>query len=206
MALSRGSIFGNGWNAIKYRPYPAASVSEGHVQRISVRWEIPSCVDFHGIIKDDRFRSRKPSTNFRVPKWKKRTQFAWTKPLFFVFSWKSTRHEISQRNRNPLYLDEPTLLSLSIEEQPEQCHVRCFFENTKVLICQTRFCTREPPLVSHTTAAFCSLSFPERQRKKNAQCVPAHTWKLSFGSYVIVYWLTYSTKTDAAIWKICLYL
>ena len=37
-----------------------------------------------------------------------------------------------------MYLDEPTLPSLSIEEQPEQCHVRCFFENTKVLICQTR--------------------------------------------------------------------
>ena len=83
-----------------------------------------------------------------------------------------------------MYLDEPTLPSLSIEEQPGQCHVRCFFENTKVLICQTRFCTREPPLVSRTTAAFCSLTFHKHQRKKNTRCVPAHTWKLCFGSYM----------------------
>ena len=96
---------------------------------------------------------------------------------------------------------------LVIEEQPGQCHVRCFFENTKVLICQTRICTREPPLVSHTTAVFCSLTFRECQRKKNARCVPAPTLnKLSFGSCVIVYWLTYSTKTNAAIRKICPYL
>ena len=40
-----------------------------------------------------------------------------------------------------MYLAEPTLPSFLIEEQPGQCHVRCFFENTKVLICQTRFCT-----------------------------------------------------------------
>ena len=64
------------------------------------------------------------------------------------------------------YLDKPTLPSFSTEEQPGQCHVRCFFENTKVLICQTRFSAREPPLLSHTTAAFCSLTFREGQRKK----------------------------------------
>ena len=62
-----------------------------------------------------------------------------------------------------MYLDEPTLPSLSIEEQPGQYHVRCFFENTKALFCQTRFCTREPPLVNHTIAAFCLLTFRERQ-------------------------------------------
>ena len=48
---------------------------------------------------------------------------------------------------------------------------------------------------------FCSLTFHECQRKKNARCVPAPTWKLSFGSCV-VYWLTYSTKTDAANMKL----
>ena len=77
-----------------------------------------------------------------------------------------------------MYLDEPTLPSFLIEEQPGQCHVRwVFFENTKVLICQTRFCTRELPLVSHTTAAFCSLTFCERQSKLD----------VSLGSYLLAH-------------------
>ena len=81
-----------------------------------------------------------------------------------------------------MYLDEPTLPSFSIEEQPGQCHIRCFFENTMVLICQTRFWSREPPLVSHTTAAFCSLTFREHQRKKTLD-VSLHP----LGSYLLAH-------------------
>ena len=101
-----------------------------------------------------------------------------------------------------MYLDELTLSSFTTEEEPRQCYIRSFLKNMRYKLVRQGLVLES---VCHTAAAFCLLTFHEGQRKKPLMS-PALTWKLPFSSYVVVDWLTNSTKTDAAIREICPYL
>ena len=52
-----------------------------------------------------------------------------------------------------------TLLSIMIVYRSKQCHMWRFFENTKTLTCQTRFCAQKLPLVSHMAFFFFAVKF-----------------------------------------------